>query len=70
MENSNSQIKLEITPVIVEHLEATRKWALFLSIVGFVFMVLMVAFGFSFGLIFKELERSISPQRLDIQIQK
>jgi hypothetical protein len=53
MEPTNSQTKLEFSEAIIQNLDAARKWAMFLSIAGFVFIGIMVVFGFSIGFIFK-----------------
>jgi hypothetical protein len=54
-ENPSPEAKLSLNKAMLGNLESIRKWALFLSIVGFVFMGLLVIFGFSFGYIMKAL---------------
>jgi hypothetical protein len=44
---------MELNNTMRAHLDATRKWAMFLAIVGFVMMSLLVVFGFSFGAIMR-----------------
>ena len=45
------QQKLEITEEMISDMNETRKWSYFLAILGFVYMGLLVAFGFVFGAI-------------------
>lgn len=45
MEENSSLFSLSIDPVTKTHLSETARWARFLAIVGFVFLVLMVFLG-------------------------
>lgn len=45
MDNNTSVFSLSIDPVSKMHLTEAAKWARFLAIVGFIFLVLMVASG-------------------------
>ena len=51
MENIYSEPEIKLTQKIIDHLENIRKWTLFLSIVGFVFVFLMIVIAFFFGYI-------------------
>ncbi len=51
MENIYSQPEMKLTPKMINHLDNIRKWTLFLSIVGFIFVFFIIVFGFSFGFI-------------------
>jgi len=47
---------------IIKHFNETRKWAFFLSILGLIFMLILIIFGFSFGYILKLLgQESVLP---------
>ena len=45
MEDNSSLFSLSIDPVTKTHLSETARWARFLAIVGFVFLVLMIFMG-------------------------
>ena len=45
MEENTSLFSLSIDPVTKTHLSETAKWARFLAIVGFVFLILMIVMG-------------------------
>ncbi len=49
METNLTKNDLNLNSAIQTNLETTRKWAMFIAIVGFVFMALIVIFGFSLG---------------------
>jgi len=50
MENSQDDRKLEIGPEILKNLNATRKWTTFLSVLGFIFLGLLIIGGLAAGL--------------------
>ncbi len=55
-DNTNSgtpvmQDNFVITPTMISYLDETRKWALFLSIIGFIGIILMVGMGLFFSVI-------------------
>jgi hypothetical protein len=52
-ENVNS--KIELTDESISYLNETRKWTIFLAILGFIFLGLMVIMSFSFGTFFSAL---------------
>jgi len=58
MENSIPQKNLSIPTEGISHLASLRKWALFLSIMGFIGSGLMVIFGFFFGALSRTFGRS------------
>jgi len=43
MENPSSEKHFEITPEILNNLDVTRKWTMFLSVLGFIFLGLLIA---------------------------
>jgi hypothetical protein len=45
MENSPEPDRIEITPSVLNHLNSTRKWTMFLSVLGFIFLGLLIIFG-------------------------
>ncbi len=45
MENSPETKTLEISPSSLNHLNSTRKWTMFLSVLGFIFLGLLIIFG-------------------------
>ena len=45
MENLQEIRKMEISPETLNNLNTTRKWTMFLSILGFIFLGLLIAFG-------------------------
>jgi hypothetical protein len=49
METPIENRKIEIEPDTLKHLNATRKWAMFLAIIGFIFMGLMIVIGLIAG---------------------
>jgi hypothetical protein len=49
METPIENKKIEIEPETLKHLNATRKWAMFLAIIGFIFMGLMIVIGLIAG---------------------
>jgi hypothetical protein len=55
MNDEDQEKKLELTRYDIHNLNGIRKWALFLSIVGFIFLAILVLFGFSLGTIMGQL---------------
>jgi len=55
MENIYSEPEMKLTQKMINQLDNIRKWTLFLSIVGFIFVFLIIVFGFSFGFIMSHL---------------
>jgi hypothetical protein len=55
MNDIEQQKKLELTKYDIHNLEGIRKWALFLSIIGFIFLAILILFGFSMGTIMSQL---------------
>ncbi len=49
MSDDSSSFKIGLTEEATQHLASIRKWAAFLSILGFICVGLMVLFAFSFG---------------------
>jgi magnesium-transporting ATPase (P-type) len=45
MESSPEPDRIEITPSILNSLNSTRKWTMFLSVLGFIFLGLLIIFG-------------------------
>ncbi len=45
MEPISEERKMEISPETLNNLNATRKWTMFLSVFGFIFLGLLLAFG-------------------------
>ncbi len=45
METPSEERKLEIGPESVKNLNATRKWTMFLSVLGFIFLGLLIVVG-------------------------
>ena len=45
MENSSENKTLEISPSSLNHLNSTWKWTMFLSVLGFIFLGLLIIFG-------------------------
>lgn len=43
MEQNQEQTRMEVSPEILDHLNATRKWTMFLSVLGFIFLGLLLA---------------------------
>ena len=56
MDNNSSVFSLSIDPVSKMHLSEAAKWARFLAIVGFIFLVLLVAAGIVMTMTVSELE--------------
>ena len=50
--NDKVESKIELTQETIGYLNETRKWTIFLAILGFIFIGLMVIMSFSFGAIF------------------
>ncbi len=44
-EKTTQENKLELGPSALRNLDATRKWTTFLSVVGFIFLGLLIVFG-------------------------
>jgi len=59
MEEHHSDPKLELTRASIHSINTIRKWALFLSVIGFIMMVFLVIFGFSFGAIIEKIAGDI-----------
>jgi len=55
MDNNQNLFSLTIDPVTKAHLYETAKWARFISIIGFVFLCLMVVAGISAGFLFSSM---------------
>ena len=53
----NDVKELKISEISREHIKETSKWAVFLSIVGFVYIAIMVLLGLSFGYIFNNISK-------------
>ena len=49
MENHKTESIIELTRASVNHISTIRKWAFFLSVLGFVMLGILVIFGFSLG---------------------
>ncbi len=49
MDNLQDPVKMEISPETLANLNATRKWTMFLSILGFIFLGLLVFAGLATG---------------------
>lgn len=49
MENTSEPTKLEIEAETLKHLDKTRKWAMFLAIIGFIFLGLIIIIGLLAG---------------------
>jgi hypothetical protein len=45
MENSPEPRRIEISTSSLNHLNSTRKWTMFLSVLGFIFLGLLIIFG-------------------------
>jgi flagellar biosynthesis protein FliQ len=45
MEQNQEQVRMEFSPEILNNLNVTRKWTMFLSILGFIFLGLLLAVG-------------------------
>ena len=45
MEQNQEQVMMEFSPEILNNLNVTRKWTMFLSILGFIFLGLLLAVG-------------------------
>jgi hypothetical protein len=45
MENSPDSKTLELSSSSLNHLNSTRKWTMFLSVLGFIFLGLLIVFG-------------------------
>ena len=54
LENTQAP-SLELTKQSLSYLNETRKWTMFLAILGFVFLGIMVVFSLSFGAIFSSI---------------
>jgi hypothetical protein len=50
MANSKDERKIEIGPEILNSLDVTRKWTTFLSVLGFIFLGLVIIGGLAAGL--------------------
>ena len=50
METTTVDRKMEIGPEILDSLNSTRKWTTFLSILGFIFLGLLIVFGLAASL--------------------
>ena len=50
METSSEDRKIEMGPAILENLNSTRKWTTFLSILGFIFLGLLIVAGMATSL--------------------
>jgi hypothetical protein len=49
MDNANDINKIEVEPVMLKYLNTTRKWAMFLAIIGFIFLGLLLIIGLLTG---------------------
>jgi hypothetical protein len=49
MESTNQNIKIELGPETIKHLNTTRKWAMFLAILGYIFIGLLLIIGIIAG---------------------
>ena len=58
MENDIQQKNLQVTPEGISHLVSIRKWALFLSIMGFIGSAFMVLGGFVMGAMSRAFDHS------------
>ncbi|MBN1396795.1 MAG: hypothetical protein JXA06_02075 [Bacteroidetes bacterium] len=58
MENDIQQKNLQVTPESISHLVSIRKWALFLSIMGFIGSAFMVLGGFFMGAMSRAFDHS------------
>ena len=45
METSAAEIKIGLTQEAVKHLDQTRKWTMFLSVLGFIFLGILILAG-------------------------
>jgi cytochrome c biogenesis protein CcdA len=50
MESTSDEKKIEIGPEILSYLNSTRKWTTFLSVLGFIFLGLMIVAGLATSL--------------------
>jgi hypothetical protein len=50
MDNLIEDRKIEMSPEILDHLNSTRKWTMFLSVLGFIFLGLIIVAGLATSL--------------------
>jgi heme/copper-type cytochrome/quinol oxidase subunit 2 len=50
METTTEDRKIEMSPEILNNLNSTRKWAMFLSVLGFIFLGLLIVAGLTTSL--------------------
>jgi hypothetical protein len=55
MNEEDKSKNMELSRYDIHNLNGIRKWALFLSIIGFISIAILVLFGFSFGTIMSQL---------------
>jgi hypothetical protein len=64
MDNANDINKIEVEPVMLKYLNTTRKWAMFLAIIGFIFLGLLLIIGLLTGTFLS----AFSTQKLNSEI--
>lgn len=63
MEENSSLFSMTIDPVTKEHLSETARWARFLSIVGFIALLLIAAFGIYTSIVLSRFENMYGYER-------
>jgi len=63
MEENSSLFSMAIDPVTKEHLSETARWARFLSIVGFIALLLIAAFGIYTSIVLSRFESMYGYER-------
>ena len=56
METINDKPPFELTSASLNNLDTTRKWTLFISILGFILLGILVIFGFSLGFFLERMD--------------